>query len=265
MYTPIPAGWIWHLIGMTALVFLVNLFVALSTAPGAWARAAAYLISIPAAACFFFRIGINPRLRLQDRCWESGLTLEEKLDRIYDIQKIPRKQIVKEHFEKQRLAVIGVALICMIVLVFSVYRDAVKADDYQKRMSTIAVSAGNTGARYAVYDENAGKFVKDCLKKEQLAQTPEDVRAVLYIRSGSQLLTTYGEAGYMYMRYALIRMVDQKTGETVGERYVYGYMSSRLYEQTQNGTRAAYGEYPEKEDIEEAIEELIEAFEYTIK
>lgn len=142
----------------------------------------------------------------------------------------------------------------------------------QERMQGITVSVDNAGRGYVAYLLEEERYTTDYIPGGKWAVDAADVRALLRIGYGAEAMGTYSAVGggslgrnaTAYRRFALIELVDMRTGEVVLSQKVYGGNPPMLVSNLDSATGEVadgYGSKPEEKDIKDACKAMINEFE----
>ena len=125
--------------------------------------------------------------------------------------------------------------------------------EYSETMQAAALSGGwGNGGKIAVYDETAGTYVRDILGEQLLAETPEEVGAILQVSKNGKassdqkygLLLTAADGGEILLDRSLPR-------GSVSQEYFYG--------QIERVVRPVWEQYLEECEYSQVIQEAAQS------
>ncbi len=253
------------------LLYLIPLgLIALSLFLGLTGIASAF-IAIPLAIFgFFLLFGIwspKHKAKLSVRN-DDALEVHDKLEKILEIEEQSNLSYAFKKRSSTMLVFILAAVICIgsIGYVYVTdkmhdanYHAAIVEDGDPRRLKS------NSGTRYAVYDYDEARYVDEGhLPKDMLAQSGDDVKAIITIDLNTEKVGTYGSVGDAFQYYASIKLIDRATGNLIGTKTVYGSdppKSIRTNSVTTLTGKDGYGSKPSTEKLRSAMLDLIDSYE----
>lgn len=159
-------------------------------------------------------------------------------------------------------SVILVAVLIMAIIAsISGAINKAQNEKYQAVMEGAKERSGSqiTGSKMVAYDEEEQRYNDNYIPESILAETAEDVRYILFFKSGADLEGTYSNgAGSGYRRKVTVRIHDLKTGEDLAEDVFYGSAPpSSISTKPGDKPKKVYGNYPKTERVQEWILSVI--------
>lgn len=227
-----------------------------------WLRVALLAATLMLFFGFVLLLAWRPRNRAMNAAWNTGETLADRLEKLHEIQEMSFMDVIREYQKPQGTVFMVIALVCILGLPAALGNKLAVEEAFHKEMCAVVVSADNAGTRYVVYDVDDGMYVDKYLSDARQAASASEVRGVLRIDEDERVVGRYEGQGNAYQRYVTIELVDQKTGQTVMRKTVYGgdpprSISVKAGTRNQNG----YGSHPSTEDIARTCEDMIYTFE----
>ncbi len=203
-----------------------------------------------------------PRKRVMNEIWSGGGSLEERLEKLHEVEEKSLKEVICEYRKSQGVFFLAIALALILGMTSVSFKNANTQQAFHNEMMKVTVSMENTGTRYVVYDDEKGRYVDKYLTDEQKALAADDVRAVFKIEAGKKAVGRYEDQGNAYQRYVVISMIDQKNGNVFARETIYGGEPPRsISVKTGVKNQEGYGSRPSAEEISMALTRMIISFE----
>ena len=153
--------------------------------------------------------------------------------------------------------IFAAGLIIAIIAVIAGAINSAKSAEYQKVMEGVKERSGSqiTGSMMVAFDLEKHLYCETYIPESILAETAEDVRYILFFKSGADLEGTYSNgAGSGYRRKVTVRIRDLKTGEDIAEDVFYGSAPpSSISTKPGDKPKKVYGSYPDHEKVQSWI------------
>lgn len=244
------------------IAFAVAGLSSLLVGDGIWSTVVLSVIAAIVFVIMAFLFCWSPRRRAMEAAWSDYAELGEKLEKLHTIQGLSLGQLIKEHQRKQCIVFVIVSLLLVAGLPFVLGKDANVKQKFHNEMASVTVSADNHGTRYVVYNADQKIYVDQYLSDQHQALTADDVRGVFRISEGKNIVGRYEGQGNAYQRYVTIKLVDQRTGETVLTERVYGGDPPRsISVKAGSKNNDGYGSRPSTKDISDTINQMIMKYE----
>ncbi|MBR4040067.1 MAG: hypothetical protein IKJ11_08235 [Clostridia bacterium] len=216
-------------------------------------------------AFFLFWIFWNPQSDAEKavlRKWQ--LSTAQKLDAIYEIQGLTKVAYMKKHVPVQLAVFVLVFVLSVGGVSCYLIGSGVSASNYHKGIVSQydpLQTTGSTGTRFAVYDEDKGKYVNNgYLPEEMLARKSAEVAGVLKVGIDAEKVGWYDNGVDAMQYYAWITLYDCATGRTLDSAVVYGSEPPNSVSRNALDKSDVYGGKPDKEKIARSCRSLIEAY-----
>lgn len=134
-----------------------------------------------------------------------------------------------------------------------------KALDYDNTMQVLSTdeAPAATGSAVVAYYEDDNRYARDVIPEALQAETPEAVRYILTLESGSELVGIYEDSFVgAYQRYYQVFLTDRTTGECLSAEIFYG--GNPPYSIDSDAKSDQYGSWPEPEVISGWLNSLFE-------
>ena len=236
---------------------------------------AASVFVLPILCLLLFLWVWKPRRMAMDEVWNHNHNKEKRLERLYELQQMPLRQLIWQHQRSGLIVCLAVLAISAVQVAIGIPALMAKISDsmaqaranqaFQQEMSTLTVSPDNAGTKYVAHVVEENEFTVKYIPEAYQAETAADVRAVLRITADVQKVGEYSDGGGAYKRFVLIEVVDLRTGEAVLSDTVYGDDPPSRVQTTQGVQSSGYGGVPQQQFISQACARLIAAFEEMAK